>query len=331
MYRSTKMNRPLAFLIWVSIALGYGVYFFFVVADYFSGWPDFFASLFFFFIVFCTAYYWIWPWIAARKHRGWWVIVLPFLLHLLLLIVAVLLFSYAVGGLDGDLLIWDVVNFWPLVPLPILPIMLSFLFYLWRGSRRVWIEKETIRITGMERELIPHFINTNQTVLRGMVRTNPRVAIQYLDLNNRLVNYYLRRRGQLKLLVQDELSQIPDFVAMHELRKGRKIHFVSTIDPAVLTSYIPSMLLINLLENSFKYGVVDDACRPVQLDIRHLTDGRLLISVSNAIYEGRAAIVKGEGTSLRRTREILLWLDPKCSFEIQQQEGYFRIGIICRI
>ncbi len=135
-------------------------------------------------------------------------------------------------------------------------------FYLLRN----WYEQQKVvqelkqQKTHAELELLksqvqPHFIfNTLNNIYAVTVKKNPETAGYLLHLA-RFLEYNLYNTQQDFVSLESELAYIRDYVGLQELRYGNKVDFSASVYGSTEGIQLPPLLLLPLIENSFKHGV----------------------------------------------------------------------------
>lgn len=323
-----RLLRQLTIVGWCISLISIAVYFFHLVPDSFEGWKDYFTYHIFFILLFLTAERRLLPWITNRLYKGWWVCVYPFLLQFLVVFVLVFLFSWMVGGIQWKDWQWDVNNLWHLALPLLLPNSLAILLFVGHRGLLSWQNSEGYRVQLLNQELIPHMLNANLTKLHPLIILNQTRAVRFVKLNNRMFHYYLKHRKVLTIPVSEELGQVKNRLEMQEISKQKPVFLRMEVDHGVLNRLIPTMLLVNLLENCFSYGILFDPQKPIKLRIEPVDDNRICIQICNSIDAVKKKSVIGTGTSLSRTEELLRYLDPHSIMKIDRSEQEFVVSII---
>lgn len=135
-------------------------------------------------------------------------------------------------------------------------------FYVLRN----WYEQQKIvqelkqQNTKAELELLksqvhPHFIfNTLNNIYAVTVKNNPETAGHLLNLA-RFLEYNLYNTQQSFVTLESELAYIRDYVSLQQLRYGNKVDFSVSEYGSTEGIKLPPLLLLPLIENSFKHGV----------------------------------------------------------------------------
>ena len=143
----------------------------------------------------------------------------------------------------------------------------------------------------------------------------------------------LLRKHETFVPLREELSFIDDYLDIEVARFGRdSLEIVKEIDRGTLETFIPSMLLQPIVENSLKHGLAPkiDGGRILLRTMQR--DGRLQIDIQDngvGISEEKMPHVYVEGIGLSNVRERLRVLyGTDFTLDIQSREGQ---GTIIRI
>ncbi len=116
------------------------------------------------------------------------------------------------------------------------------------------IEKQAMETQMLKQQMAPHtFINCLNTI-HALAGTGEMEKVQRMaeDLGRHL--RYILAANQTMPFSQD-LDHARNYVAMNTIRYGDRIRLEEEIDPQVLNSYIPPLLIHTFVENSLKYAL----------------------------------------------------------------------------
>lgn len=103
-------------------------------------------------------------------------------------------------------------------------------------------------------------------------------------------------------------------------RHGKEIAYRTDID-------IPTIFLINLVENALQYGLVDDRENPIVLSLQVLSSGSVAIKVENQVSLLPLQGVLSCGSTHERLRKHILLLDPDSgTFNVQQNGLSYQVS-----
>lgn len=155
-------------------------------------------------------------------------------------------------------------------------------------------QKTTAELALLKSQVHPHFIfNTLNNIYAVTVKNNPETAGYLLHLA-RFLEYNLYNAQHDMVTLESELAYIQDYVSLQQLRYGNKVDYSVSEYGSTKGLQLPPLLLLPLIENSFKHGVDsmvdDDAWVRVEISNR---EQDLTIKVENS----REAMETKNGTN----------------------------------
>ena len=202
---------------------------------------------------------------------------------------------------------------------------------------RTWYEQQKVvqelkqQKTNAELELLksqvhPHFIfNTLNNIYAITVKNNPETAGYLLHLA-RFLEYNLYNTQQDFVTLESELAYVRDYVSLQQLRYGTKVDFSVSVYGSTNGTTLPPLLLLPLIENSFKHGVdsmVDNAWIRLEVSNR---EHELTIKVENSreIVAAKNGTNGGLGLKNVKKRLELIYSDQH-EFKILDESNAFLI------
>lgn len=164
------------------------------------------------------------------------------------------------------------------------------------------------RMDALSAQINPHFLFNTLNTVSSLIRYDPDTAREVvLKLSNILRR--LLRKHETFVPLQDELDFIDDYLDIEVARFGRDnliIH--KDVQQGTLETFVPSMLLQPIIENSLKHGLAGKL-EGGEITIRTSgRDSRLVIEVEDngvGIPEERMAQIYSEGIGISNVRERL--------------------------
>ena len=125
-------------------------------------------------------------------------------------------------------------------------------------------KRETVaKYQMLQSQINPHFLYNSLDTIRMMAVLDDKddIAAALLHLSA-LFRYHVRNSDQ-PVMIREELEQVNNYLALQQLRLQEKLEIVCDADPALLSCYIPKILLQPILENCFSHGFrdVEHVCR----------------------------------------------------------------------
>jgi two-component system, LytTR family, sensor kinase len=181
------------------------------------------------------------------------------------------------------------------------------------------------RMDALTSQINPHFLFNTLNTVSSLIRFDPDMARGVvLKLSNILRR--LLRKHETFVPLREELEFIDNYLDIEVIRFGRdKLQIFKEIDDQTLETFVPSMLLQPMVENSIKHGLSPKLeGGQIYLRTRH-SDGRLLIEISDngmGISPERLADVYGGGIGISNVHERLrLLYGDQFKMDIRSQEG----------
>src|SRR5271167_88335 len=181
------------------------------------------------------------------------------------------------------------------------------------------------RMDALTSQINPHFLFNTLNTVSSLIRFDPDMARGVvLKLSNILRR--LLRKHETFVPLREELEFIDDYLDIEVIRFGRdKLQIFKEIDAETLETFVPSMLLQPMVENSIKHGLAPRLeGGQIRLRTRNL-DGRLLIEIEDngvGISPERLAEVYGGGIGISNVHERLrLLYGDQFKMDIRSQEG----------
>lgn len=176
------------------------------------------------------------------------------------------------------------------------------------------------RLADLQTRIRPHFLfNTLNTAI-ALVQLDPRRAEEVLEDLSDLFRAALGALDQATT-VGAELELSRRYLAIEQLRFGRRLEVMWDLDPAAAAARLPPLALQPLIENAVRHGVEpSDRGGSIEIRTRRRRD-RVLISVTNTLPSAATSMPRpGHGIGLASVRERLRLM--------HDLESDFRSGVI---
>jgi len=125
------------------------------------------------------------------------------------------------------------------------------------------------------------------------------------------------------IAVEQELKIINDYIALEKLRYDDSLHINFNYDIEDMKQALPPLLLIPLVENSFKHGASETRGRPfvdIHLSIKQ-RQLSFIVKNSSETFSGEEKVKENIGLSNLRRQLELLYKDFNLS--VQQADSVF--------
>jgi sensor histidine kinase YesM len=180
----------------------------------------------------------------------------------------------------------------------------------WRQSKedyqKLQLDKAELELRFLKTQLHPHFLfNTLNNLYYLALEKSDRAPTAILALSE-LLDYVLHETKTPYVPVEKELQQVNNYIALESLRYSERLEVRVNTEGSISEKRIAPMLIITLIENSFKHGVAKTKERAwINLCVRG-TANQVIIAIENSVSGMQQAVVDGVG--LQSARGILKML-----------------------
>jgi hypothetical protein len=143
--------------------------------------------------------------------------------------------------------------------------------------RTAW--KSEVELRNLRNSLTPHLLFNCLAAVRGIVRTDPEKAREFIDTLSRFLRESTNAQGRETVPVHEEWQLCEDFLGLQAFRYERELPRMVEIDGPAHHAQVPPMMLLNLVENAVKHGEITQQ-HPLAVNVK-LHDGRLIAEVRN--------------------------------------------------
>ena len=202
---------------------------------------------------------------------------------------------------------------------------------IWNNTRveLLLIEKEKgltkARLEAIKSKLEPHFLFNTLNAIFSSIRKDPDKARSIVLRLSEVLRFVLDAKGEFTKLSQ-EIDLIESYLSIEEARFGHgRVKFEKEVEEELNSSYIPTMLLQPVVENSIKHGISKkvDSGKITLKASREENNLKIVISDDGAgIKQSKLKTIKREGIGLSSIDERLKTLyQENFTFGILSEEG----------
>jgi len=143
--------------------------------------------------------------------------------------------------------------------------------------RATW--KSEVELRNLRNSLTPHLLFNCLAAVRGIVRTDPEKAREFIDTLSHFLRESTNAQGHETVPVHEEWQLCEDFLRLQAFRYERELPRMVEIEGPAHHAQVPPMMLLNLVENAVKHGEMTQQ-HPLAVNVR-LENGRLVAEVRN--------------------------------------------------
>ena len=149
-------------------------------------------------------------------------------------------------------------------------------------TQQIAREKAKAELQLLKAQIHPHFLFNTLNNIYFFTLTDPQKAPEILTKLTDILRYILNECSQPLVPLLKELKMIEDYMALEKIRYGDRLKMELEIKGDYSNKMIPPLLLIPLVENSFKHGASKMLVQPwVNLNIT-IKDQSLYFLLSNS-------------------------------------------------
>lgn len=196
----------------------------------------------------------------------------------------------------------------------------------WIRNQRLMKEKEKqyleTELNFLKTQIHPHFFfNTLNNLYSLTLKKSDQAPEVVLKLSE-LMSYMLYESNTAKVSLNKEITYLQNYLDLEKLRFGQRLAVSFEIEGVIEDVYIPPMILILFVENSFKHGIKNNVNRiKIEISLK-VEEGFLFFRVQNPIGENASAGNKGIGLKNAGRRLELLY-GENYMLELSKKENEF--------
>jgi two-component system LytT family sensor kinase len=172
------------------------------------------------------------------------------------------------------------------------------------------LQKETLatELSFLRSQVSPHFMFNTLNSMVSLARKKSDLLEPALLKMSNLMHYMLYDSDEEKVSLHKEVEYIRSYIDLQTMRFGDSVKILFMVQPGNYSHCIEPMLLIPLIENAFKHGVI--VAEEPEIDIRlTATETEVSLSVSNKTIPYATQLADKTGgiglTNLERRLKIL--------------------------
>jgi len=133
--------------------------------------------------------------------------------------------------------------------------------------REIKEEKQLSEIAYLRAQINPHFLfNTLNSIYALTLQKSDYASDAVMKLS-KMMRYVVSDSSKELVPLQQDLDYIKNYIQLQQLRIVNKDSIQFSMKGNFSQLNISPLLLINFIENAFKYGVVDDVEKPIVIEI----------------------------------------------------------------
>jgi sensor histidine kinase YesM len=192
-------------------------------------------------------------------------------------------------------------------------------------------QKTLAELELLKSQVQPHFIfNALNNIYSTALKASPETARLISHLSS-FLNYNLYESKQPLVLLTSEIAYLKHYIELQKNRYGNKLDAAINIYGEINELYIPPLLLLPLVENSFKHGIANSISPGwIRIDVVKQED-QFSIKIENSVEEkGRQSEHSTGGIGIKNVQQRLQLIYPR-THEWKIVEGPHSYLVIIKI
>jgi len=200
---------------------------------------------------------------------------------------------------------------------------------LWRQSKDDYqtlaLEKIEMELKFLKAQLNPHFLFNTLNNLYYLTTEKSDKAPQAILQLSEMLDYVMHSNKSMFVSLEKELKQVENYIALELLRYEERVKVSTQFTGNHFRYEIGPMILITLIENAFKHGVMPRSEKSwIHFAVKE-TENELNIAISNSSTQAES----GSKIGLENLRSQLDHLYGKnYSMEVNSNENTFTVNLI---
>jgi hypothetical protein len=190
-------------------------------------------------------------------------------------------------------------------------------------NKEMRVQKLDAELSYLKAQINPHFLfNTLNNIYALAITQNDQTPEAILKLSD-IMRYVTQDANAATVPLQKELEYLENYITLQQLRSNNKLTVDFTITGEAANNIIAPLLLINFIENAFKYGVSNHEPCTIHICIV-ITGQQLTLTVKNKVMliTTEQSTFTGTNNTLRR---LQLQYGKKHDLTIDERDNLYTV------
>lgn len=188
--------------------------------------------------------------------------------------------------------------------------LLSLFFRIEENLNKVKNENLASEASYLKAQINPHFLFNTLNSLYALALTKSKKAPDAILKLSNLMRYAVSENNQTRISLQKEIAYIKDFISLQKLRLTKNVTLSTNFSGNFSETQIAPLILINFIENAFKYGANNEETSTILINIHVDQEKTLFLNVENTIVDTPKNFEKSTKKGLENTQKRLQILYP---------------------
>jgi hypothetical protein len=191
-------------------------------------------------------------------------------------------------------------------------------------------DKANAELSFLKAQINPHFLfNTLNNIYSLAVTKNENTAESIMKLSN-IMRYVTDDVTEDYVSLENEIECLRDYIDLQRLRLGKKMTVAFMVDGPVAGKKIAPLILMNFIENVFKYGLSSHEASVIEIKLS-VQDDNIRFFCKNRLFEKKTPSDRA-GIGVQNTRQRLQRLYPNRHFlNITTDDGFYTVQLTLQV
>lgn len=178
----------------------------------------------------------------------------------------------------------------------------------------------------LKNQIQPHFFFNTLNSLYALCMDEPKKAAQSILGLADVMDYILYRSSRALISLEEEMAIVKKYIELESLRFDDRIEITINIDEATEQAVIPPVVILSLVENSFKHGLHEvNSVASLQISIQLVDQHWLEIEVTNTAPERLDESGAKTGIGLTNIKRRLELIFDDYVFETSHENNMYKV------
>ena len=206
-------------------------------------------------------------------------------------------------------------------------VILSLLLRLDDQLKVIKSEKLKAEVSYLKAQINPHFLfNTLNSIYALTLTKSDKAPNAVLKLSD-MMRYVVTESDTEKVALAKELQYISDYVALQQLRMGKQVDFKFDVKGNASGKEIAPIILINYVENAFKYGINPDKPSKISICITIDEKGVKLETENNIVVEKNALMLNTQEGTKNTIQRLDFLYHGKYNLKVSETKEVFQMTL----
>ncbi len=209
----------------------------------------------------------------------------------------------------------------------IMVVVLSLLLRLDNQLKEIKSEKLKADVSYLKAQINPHFLfNTLNSIYALTLTKSDKAPNAVLKLSD-MMRYVVTESDTEKVPLKKELQYITDYVSLQRLRMGGQVNFTFDIKGDASGKKIAPIILINYVENAFKYGINPDKPSKISIFITVDDKGIRLITENDIVVDKNTSLSNTEEGAKNTERRLEFLYGGKYELDVIETREHYKTNL----